>query len=142
MTHNLPTSDHSSSPESIGGHSGSSNSESATTQDISKKDRVAAYSNTLKQARTHMHPLGGNFSRFIHLRGIELLSDSIGSTLMRPRAILYGSIASLLSTFVLYFSAKYFGYPLSGSESIAAFIAGWLIGIITDYTRMLIRGGR
>lgn len=125
-------------------HAASAPKKTSTTtpQKISAQQRNHAFSETLAQARTHMNPVARAFSRFIHIRFIDALSSFIGSTVARPNAILFGSITSLVSTFVLYFAAKYFGYPLSGSESIAAFILGWATGLIVDYTRMLIRGGR
>ena len=113
-----------------------------TPQKISTQQRNHAFSETLAQARTHMNPAVRVFSRFIHVRFVDILSSFVGSTIARPNAILCGSITSLIATFVLYFAAKYFGYPLSGSESIAAFILGWATGLIFDYTRVLIRGGR
>lgn len=113
-----------------------------SAQRIDTKERNNAYIATLTQARTHMRAPQRIFSQIIHMRAIEIASDFVGGTIVRPNAILYGSLASLVATFILYFAAKYFGYPLSGAESIAAFIIGWATGIIIDYTKTLARGSR
>lgn len=114
----------------------------ASPQKISSQQRHRAFSTTLTQARTHMNPVSSAFSKIIHVRLIEITSGLIGSTIARPNAILFGALSSLTATFTLYLAAKYYGYPLSGSESIAAFILGWAIGLIIDYTRILIYGRR
>lgn len=96
----------------------------------------------MQQARSHMNPLQRMFSRFIHLRTVSFVSDMVGGTIARPNTILYGSIAAFVLTLVVYIIAKTHGYALAGSETLAAFFLGWLLGITIDYTHTLIRGGR
>jgi hypothetical protein len=36
--------------------------------------------------------------------------------------------------------AKHYGYRLSGFEAIGAFIAGWLVGILYDFFKVMITG--
>lgn len=106
-----------------------------------KDERAQAFSDTMSQAQSHLSPLQRIFSRFIHTRVVATVSDVIGSTFARPIALLCGALAAILATLVLYGTAKYFGYSLSGSESLVAFGLGWLIGIIIEYTQLLLRGG-
>ena len=51
-------------------------------------------------------------------------------------------VGSYISVFglIIYTIAKTIGYKLSGFETIAAFLIGWLIGLIYDYLRILITG--
>lgn len=109
---------------------------------ISAHEQDRAFDNTLAQARTHMNWAERTFSHIIHIKSVEQISDTLGGTLARPNTILYGSLAALTLTLATYLTAKYFGYALSGAESIVAFIIGWVIGAIIDYTHVLIRGGR
>lgn len=118
----------------------SSAHDTATT--ISRHKQDVAFDKTLKQARSHMNHVERIFSQIIHLRVVEWISDVIGGSLARPNTILYGSSTALILTLTIYLTAKYFGYPLSGAESIASFIVGWGVGATIDYTHMLIRGGR
>lgn len=108
---------------------------------ISRQKQDRAFQKTMQQARTHMSVGQRAFSRLLHLKAVEKISDTIGGTVARPNTVLYGSLAALILTTVIYVTAKYFGYPLSGSESMTAFIVGWCIGIVIDYTQVLLRGG-
>lgn len=105
-------------------------------------ERTQAFRSTMRQARTHLNPFQRVFSHFIHVKPIAVTSDIIGGTLARPTALLCGALTAVAATLVLYGTAKYFGYHLSGSESLVAFGIGWVIGIIIEYTQVLLRGGR
>lgn len=109
---------------------------------ISRDAQELAFEKSLRQARTHMNVFERTFSRFMHVKLVEKVSDFIGGTLARPNAILFGSLFALLLTVATYSTAKFFGYSLSGSESIASFGIGWIIGITIDYTHVLISGGQ
>jgi len=54
--------------------------------------------------------------------------------------MLYGSFFAFLLTLIVYVLAKNLGYTLSGFETIAAFIFGWVFGIIVDYLKILFTG--
>lgn len=102
--------------------------------------RKLSFKKTMAETRSHMSPASKVFSSFIHNPVIEKTSEAVGNTIARPNAILSGSLVALLFTTAIYVWAKYAGYPLSGFETIAAFIIGWLVGIILDFTRIMITG--
>ena len=66
--------------------------------------------------------------------------QAVGGTIARPNAILSGSVSAFLLTLAVYLVARFNGYPLSGAETIASFIFGWLLGLIYDYLRILLLG--
>ncbi|MBH2007880.1 hypothetical protein I8H83_04700 [Candidatus Saccharibacteria bacterium] len=109
---------------------------------ISESERMQAFHDTMRQAQGHMNPPQKLFSRTLHSRPVRIISDVIGSTLARPTALLSGVLISIIATTIMYIPAKYYGYTLSGSEPLVAFGAGWIVGIIIEYTQMLVRGGR
>jgi hypothetical protein len=82
------------------------------------------------------------FSKVIHNKTVETVSDTVGSTVARPNAILSGSVCAFLLVATVYILARYQGYGLSGFETIAAFILGWIIGIVIDFLRIMISGKR
>lgn len=82
------------------------------------------------------------FSKVIHNKTVEKVSDVIGSTVARPNAILSGAICAFVLVLGLYVHARYLGYALRGSETIAAFVAGWLIGLLFDMLRGMFRRKR
>lgn len=105
-----------------------------------KKTLDASFDREMKDIRTHMPATSRTFSKIIHHKSIEQASEVVGKTVARPNAILAGSTFALIFTVALYFWAKNAGYPLSGFETIAAFIVGWLCGIIFDFARIAVTG--
>lgn len=106
----------------------------------SPRSASSGYRDTLQQARSHMSLPAQIFSRFIHLRPIEIISDLLAMTLFRPLPLVFAAASAALLPLVIWLIAKHFGYSLSGTESIIAFIFGWLVGVIVDYTKILITG--
>ncbi|MCB9819868.1 hypothetical protein H6796_00990 [Candidatus Nomurabacteria bacterium] len=106
------------------------------------RSQKAAFNKEMKRVQSQLSAPSKAFSKVIHNPAIEKVSNVTGSTIARPNAILSGSVAAFFLTGSLYAWASYAGHPLSGFESIAAFIIGWLIGIIFDYTRIMATGKR
>ena len=100
----------------------------------------ASYKKTMMETQSQMKPAERAFSKVIHNPAIEKTSEVVGGTVARPNAIVAGSFTALLFTLGFYLVAKYYGYPLSGSETIAAFIIGWAVGLLFDYLRVMITG--
>lgn len=107
-----------------------------------KAGRDASFNLQMKEIRTEMSAPGRAFSKVIHNRAVEKTSEAVGSTIARPNALLSGAVAAVILTGGLYFWARNAGYALSGFETIGAFIIGYLIGIIFDFTRIMITGRR
>lgn len=105
---------------------------------ITKKDKEQSFDATMNDVRTHLSPASRAFSKIIHQPAIEKVSDTVGNTIARPNAILSGSVFAFLFTMAIYLIARSYGYPLSGGETIAAFVLGWVLGLIFDYVRALL----
>lgn len=107
-----------------------------------KRQQVQAFEHIMSDARSHMSPSAKAFSKVIHHPTIEKISDVTGRTIARPNAILTGSIFAFTLVLIFFLVARYYGYPLSGTETIVAFAIGWLLGIVYDFLRAMITGGR
>jgi len=107
---------------------------------VSKREREASYKHHMKQLQAELTPGQRAFSKFIHAPIVEKTSDAIGNTVARPNAILSGAVVAFILVLGVYLIAKYYGYQLSGFETIGAFIAGWLLGIIYDFLKVMITG--
>lgn len=108
----------------------------------SKSERTASYKKTMKQVESELSPIDRAFSKFIHNKAVERVSDVVGATVARPNAILVGSITAFVFTLAIFLVARYYGYPLSGTETIAAFGLGWLVGLLFDYLKLEFTGGK
>ena len=106
----------------------------------SKKQLNGSFKSQMQNVQADLGPGSRLISRLIHVKPIEKMSDIASSTIARPNAMLYGSIAAFVTITILYFVARYYGYKLSGFETIAAFCIGWLLGILYDYLSTLFRG--
>lgn len=109
---------------------------------ISKKERSANYKRTMSQVQQELPLASRAFSKFIHNRAVERVSDTVGSTVARPNAVLTGSLMAFIFTLAIFLTARYYGYPLSGTETIAAFVVGWMVGLLFDYLHLEFTGGK
>ena len=107
---------------------------------INKKQREKSFKQTMVQVLKELPASNRVFSKVIHNNIVEKTSDVIGNTVARPNAVFAGAFVAFILTILTYSIAKTMGYPLSGFETIAAFIIGWVIGISYDYLRILITG--
>jgi hypothetical protein len=107
---------------------------------ISKKQKDASFKRRMQEVQSHESTASKAFSKLIHNKVVEKTSDVVGSTVARPNAILAASVTAFVLTLAVYVMAKIIGYQLSGFETIAAFIIGWVIGILYDYLRVVITG--
>ncbi len=107
---------------------------------VGKKQKEASFKRQIKEVQAELSPTSRAFSRIIHNKAVEKISDVVGSTVARPNAILAGSVSAFILTLVVYVVAKNIGYKLSGFETIGAFIVGWVIGVIYDYLRLIVTG--
>jgi hypothetical protein len=106
------------------------------------RSRKESYQHTMKNVQSEMSAPARVFSKVIHNPIVERTSEVIGSTVARPDAILSGSVFAFLLVLGLYILARYNGFELRGSETIIAFVIGWIIGIVFDFLRAMITGKR
>lgn len=107
---------------------------------VTKQQKNHEYKKTLTEIQSQMSSPARAFSKVIHNPAIEKASDVVGSTIARPTAILTGSTIAFVTVAAVYVTARYYGYVLSGFETIGAFVLGWLFGVMIDYLRVLVRG--
>ena len=107
-----------------------------------KRQRSDSYAATMRQIQSEMNASSRAFSKLIHNPSVEKLSDAVGSSLARPNAVLAGSMAATFLTLIVFLIAKQYGYRLSGFETIGTFFVGWALGLIYDYSRVMLSGRR
>ncbi len=107
---------------------------------LNHKQRDISYNRTMERVHSEIQQPGRAFSKFIHIRIVETISDALGTTVARPNAILIGSIFAFVLTLFIYLISKTIGYKMSGFETIGSFVIGWVLGNIYDYFKLLIKG--
>lgn len=111
-------------------------------QSIDNKQLDESYLKIITRVQSELPASSRFFSKIIHFKPIETLSEFIGTTIARPNPILFGAIFAFISTLILYIMAKTIGYTLSGSESILAFCFGWVAGLLYDFLRLFFVGNK
>ena len=101
-----------------------------------KHELDKSFKQTMNHIQKDMKPANRTFSKVIHNPVIDKASDVIGGTIARPNLILAGATGTIVLGSLIYFIAKFYGYTLSGTEAIATFIFGWLIGAIIEFARV------
>ncbi len=109
---------------------------------ITKRHREQSFNKQMDAIAPHLSRNERIVSSVIHHKTVEQISDAAGSTVARPNALLAGSITAFVAITAVYLIAKHYGYPLSGFETIGAFVIGWIVGLIFDYIRTLLSGGQ
>lgn len=107
---------------------------------VSKKERDASYKHHMKQLQSELKPGQRAFSKLIHNPVVEKTSEAVGSTVARPNAVLAGAVVAFILVLAVYVVSKFYGYRLSGFETIGAFIVGWILGILYDFFKVMITG--
>lgn len=108
---------------------------------MSRKARLEqSYDHIMGEVQPQLSPASRAFSKVIHNKTVEKTSEVVGVTIARPNAILSGAIFAFALTLAVYLIGKQLGYPLSGAETIVAFVFGWIIGILYDFLKVMITG--
>jgi len=107
---------------------------------VSKKERSASYKQHMTHLQSELKPTQRAFSKVIHNPVVEKTSEVVGSTVARPNAILSGAVVAFFLVLAVYIVSKYYGYELSGFESIGAFIVGWILGLLYDFVKVMVTG--
>ncbi len=117
----------------------SSESEHSAPHHPTRFDKTASYEETMRSLRRRMSPAGQTFSRIIHTPVIEKTSDIAAKTVFRPSATLGATMTALIVGGATYFTARYYGFSLSGSEFILSLLVGGIIGLAVEFGSKLIR---
>ena len=94
--------------------------------------KANAYRATLSSIRQTLPTASRRFSKFIHKPSVERISDLTAKTIGRPSLTLGASVFALLGGGLLYFSARRYGFTLSGAEFLVAGLAGAIFGLLIE----------
>lgn len=109
---------------------------------FTKAERETNFKRTMAAIRKEMSPVEQTFSKIIHNKTIEAVSEVAAVTVARPNAVLSGAVCAFILTLAVYSIARNYGYALSGFETIASFIIGWGAGAVFDFFKVMVTGKR
>ncbi len=90
------------------------------------------YAQTLASVQRKLTPLSRSFSRVIHTPIVEKTSEALENTVARPSVIFGATWTALIVGGIFYFTARMYGYALSGSELLFSFVVGAVLGLVLE----------
>jgi hypothetical protein len=90
------------------------------------------YAQTMASLQRHLTPASRAFSRVIHTPVVEKTSEALEKSVARPSVVAGATWTALIVGGGFYFTARHFGYMLSGSELLFSFVLGALIGLMIE----------
>ena len=94
-----------------------------------KKD---AYKKTMRHVRTRLSKPEKTFSKVVHNKTVENISEVGANTIARPSGILGGGICALLGSIFLVYMAKHYGFEYNYLLFFILFVGGFFVGMIAE----------
>lgn len=99
---------------------------------VTKDLKELSYRRILKHVRHQMNTPTRLFSKVVHLRQIENLSEFGTKTIARPIGIIGGALTALMGSIVLLYLSKHFGYSYNYFAFFILFSIGFLGSILIE----------
>src|ERR1700694_5246510 len=96
------------------------------THQALKKD---SYANLLNQTRQHLPTAAKQFSKIVHQKNIEAISNVGAQTVARPSGLLGGGIGALMGSLTLLYYAKHYGFSYNYTFVFITFLFGFVVGL-------------
>lgn len=101
-----------------------------------KKD---SYASLLKQTQKRLPAVAKQFSKLVHQKNIEAISNVSAQTIARPSGLLGGGIGALLGSITLLYYSKHYGFRYNYAFFFVTFLAGFLAGLLVEILVRLIK---
>ncbi len=106
---------------------------------IKRLSHGLGYADTMASVQRRLSPASRSFSKVIHAPAVEKTSAVLEKTVMRPSVTLGATWTALIVGVIFYWTARHYGFRLSGSEMILALIVGGLLGAGLEWIGFLLR---
>jgi hypothetical protein len=119
--------------------SSSEQDEKQTIVGLHQSMKENSYKEELAKIQNNLKGTSKAFSKFIHNKSIEQISEVGAKTIARPSGLLGGSIVTFFGSLVVFWMAKYNGFSYNFSVMIILFVGGFLLGSILELTMWTFR---
>jgi len=115
------------------------NSDSKHILGIHRELKQDAYKQTIQRVRSALPPIQRSFSKLIHNKTIEPLSEVTSKTIARPSGILSGGIIALVGSSVVLYMARFYGFRYNFSLFFILLGVGFVFGLLAEIGIHIIR---
>lgn len=91
-----------------------------------------AYKRELTKIQSKLPNRSRNFSKVIHNKTVESISNIGAQTAARPSGLLGGSICAFLGSMILYYMARHYGFIYNYLMLFLLFILGFAVGCVLE----------
>lgn len=98
-----------------------------------------SYHSLLARAREQLPMLSKQFSKIIHEKHIETISNIGSQTVARPSGLLGGGLGALAGSITLLYYSKYYGFRYNYAFFFITFLAGFLVGLVVELLLKLLK---
>jgi hypothetical protein len=106
--------------------------EASTNLHPTSLDKLYSYKQTMQSLQRRLPTFSRSFSKVIHNPVVEKTSEILGATVVRPSVTLGATTTALLVGGITYWTAKTYGFAISGSEMLFALLLGGIIGFVVE----------
>jgi hypothetical protein len=78
------------------------------------------------------------FSKVIHQPIVDAVSNAAEGTVARPSGLLVGGLFSLISSLIVLYVCRHYGYEYNFLIGMAAFVGGFCMGLLLEGSRKLV----
>lgn len=91
--------------------------------------KLDAYKRTVRKVRSNLNATERTFSKVIHHRTIEPVSEIGSKTIARPSGILGGALTALVGSSIVLLMSKHYGFQYNLSVFVILLTVGFVAGI-------------
>lgn len=99
---------------------------------IDRNVKSKAYKKELHRVQSHLPKAQRSFSKLIHSRPIEAISEVGSKTVARPSGLLGGGIAAFSGTTALVLISRHYGFTYNFFVFIVLLVGGFFVGLIAE----------
>lgn len=104
---------------------------------VDKNLKKKAYQKELHRIQTHLPKRQRAFSKVIHNKTVEAVSEVSGKTVARPSGLLGGGIVAFIGTLGLVIISRYLGFSYNFFVFLALLVGGFFLGLLIE---LVVRG--
>lgn len=90
------------------------------------------YKRELSKIQTKLPKTSRRFSKVVHSKTVEAISNVGANTVARPSGLLGGSVFAFLGSLVTYYMARHYGFRYNYLMMFLLFIGGFAIGAVIE----------
>ncbi|MGI9028318.1 MAG: hypothetical protein ACR2FM_05780 [Candidatus Saccharimonadales bacterium] len=100
--------------------------------DLGTQFKGHAYQQQIQRVQQKEKPAERAFSKFIHQPVIEEISQLAEDTIARPSGLLAGGLFSAVSSLLVLWICRHYGYEYNFIIGLGGFVAGFVIGLLVE----------